>query len=66
MNCHSYEYQKYYIKAYQAKNKDELRIARAQKYHCVCGSNIRISDLAKHKKTRVHQLFEITFLNITI
>jgi hypothetical protein len=60
MNCQSYQYQKYYIKAWQTKNKEELRIIRSQKYQCDCGSNIRISDLAKHKRTYKHKSFEIT------
>ena len=66
MNCHSYEYQKPYIRSYQTKNKEELRIIRSQRYHCPCGSNIRISDLAKHKRTQRHKSFEIPLLNISI
>lgn len=66
MDCHSYEYQAPYIKAWQAKNKHELSIARARRYQCACGSNIRISDLAKHKRTQLHKLFETLDICVSI
>jgi hypothetical protein len=66
MNSRNYEYQKYYIKAWKTKNKEELRIIRSQRYQCGCGSNIRISDKAKHKRTQRHQLFETLNISVSI
>jgi hypothetical protein len=60
----SYEYNKFFIKRYYEKNRDTILEKAKEKYMCDCGSYIRISDKAKHEKTRKHQLFEITPLNI--
>jgi len=58
----SYEYNKFFIKKYYEKNRDSILEKAKEKYMCGCNSCIRISDKAKHEKTRKHKLFEISLL----
>jgi hypothetical protein len=44
-------------KEYYEQNKERLSEKAKQKYICVCGSNIRISDKAAHNKTKKHLLY---------
>ena len=41
---------------YTKDNKEKLK----EKYNCVCGSSIRISDKYKHEKTKKHQKYLLT------
>ena len=55
----SYEYQKFYAKKHYEKNRENILEHKRQKYKCACGSVVNLGDLAKHKRTQKHQLFEI-------
>ena len=59
------EYQKEKIKAYREANKEKIKAYQkvyrennkekiSEKITCECGSVVRRSDLAKHKKTAKH------------
>ena len=39
---------------YYAKNKEKINIVQAEKITCECGSIVRKSDIAKHKKSKKH------------
>lgn len=42
-------------KIYREENKDILKDKAKAKYNCSCGSCLRISDKARHEKTKKHQ-----------
>jgi hypothetical protein len=44
-------------KEYYDNNKEEINIKRSQKINCECGSIYRITDKARHIKTKKHQDF---------
>ena len=43
-----------YKKKYDEANKEKISERRKEKVLCECGSNLRKSDLAKHRKTKKH------------
>ena len=49
-----YETHKEYAKQYCEDHKEELNEKKKQKFDCVCGSSIRISDKARHEKSIHH------------
>jgi hypothetical protein len=42
-------------KQYNAKNKDKIRERSKEKIQCECGSIVRRSGLARHKRSKKHQ-----------
>jgi hypothetical protein len=68
IDCRSYDYQKYYIKAWHKKNRAKIRKRLQQKVYCGCGSVITLSSLYNHNNTRKHNeyLTKITPLNVSI
>ena len=66
IDCRSYDYQKYYIKAWHKKNRAKIRKRLQQKVYCGCGSVITLSSLYNHNNTRKHNeyLTKITPLNV--
>lgn len=53
-----YEYQKDYIKKYQAKNKEEIDRKRAVKIECeICKCSFQKNALSAHKRTKKHLRF---------
>lgn len=50
-----YEYQKDYIKKYQAKNKEEIDRKRSVKMECeICKRSFQKNHLSAHKKSKLH------------
>lgn len=45
---------------YWELNKEALKVKQAKKYDCECGSTLRISDKAPHKKTIKHKNWLLT------
>ena len=41
-------------------NKEVLKVKRAEKYDCECGSTLRIGDKATHEKTIKHKNWLLT------
>jgi hypothetical protein len=53
--CHSYEYQKYYMKRYQETHRERLSAIRNRKIMCNCGTIISLSSLYNHLNTKKHK-----------
>ena len=47
------------FKEYYEKNKDKILEKQKEKINCQCGSIIRRSDMARHKKTKKHINFSL-------
>lgn len=58
-NCVNGRIAKRTKKEYYRDNKKEINKQQAQKIMCECGSNVRRSDIARHKKSNKH----INFFN---
>ena len=39
---------------YRAKNKEKISEKRKEKVDCICGSNVKKSNIRKHEKTKKH------------
>ena len=52
-----YDQNKDAIKQYYVQNKDTIREQRMKKIMCMCGSNFRYSDKARHFQSKKHQAF---------
>ena len=51
------EHIKQHAKKYRIDNKDQIEERRKIKYHCECGSSIRIDSKSKHEKSLTHKYF---------
>ena len=45
-------------KQYYQENKTEINKKRKEKFNCYCGSTVRLSDKARHIKSKTHKRYE--------
>ncbi len=53
-NGYTEQDRKEYYQAYRRANKERIKEQDKQKIECDCGSIVRRSDIARHKRTKKH------------